>query len=470
MKLNYSYKYFLAMLLLLAMTVGTAMAQTADQKNGFGVFYGNQKYAGSSGNEYSRFSDSDFMSGVHYSRYLSKTFDLGLAFSFARLDHYNPSYNGRPYFYMNELYNGNLHLKAKLFSEESVVRPYLLAGIGLNYNDVLRGRNDANTREKFTTPNVPLGIGFKFRLDENITFDVETTWNKVLGNFDHEDSGSGNDAFMFHTIGFTYNFGPKPMDTDGDGVPDYRDRCPDTPLGVRVDEFGCPIDSDGDGVVDYLDRCPTVPGLEKFDGCPDRDGDGIEDAFDKCPDVPGTAEFFGCPDRDGDGIPDNADKCPDVAGLCQFDGCPDRDGDGVPDAIDQCPDVPGTIANNGCPEVRADDIDAINRMLDKVYFDFDKFEIKAESFDALNKIVNILSENPSYQVLVEAHADNIGSDAYNRTLSGRRGEAVKNYLVSNGIGESRITSQALGESRPAADNSTDQGRALNRRVEFTVSL
>src|SRR5690606_18725327 len=119
---------------------------------------------------------------------------------------YNPNYEGRPYFYMNELYNGNIHLKAKLFSEESAVRPYLLAGVGMNFNDVLRGRNDANIREKFATPNVPLGLGFKFRLDENVTFDFETTWNKVLGNFDHEDSGSGSDAFMFHTIGFTYNF------------------------------------------------------------------------------------------------------------------------------------------------------------------------------------------------------------------------------------------------------------------------
>ncbi len=470
MKLNYSCKHLLALAVLLTLTVGTAFGQTVDQKNGFGVFYGNQKYAGSAGNEYSRFSNSDFMAGVQYSRYLSKTFDLGLAFSFARLDHYNSSYNGRPYFYMNELYNGNAHLRVKLFSEESTVRPYLLAGLGLNYNDVLRGRNDANTREKFATPNIPVGAGLKFRLDENITFDFETTWNKVLGNFDHENSGSGNDAFMFHTIGFTYNFGPKPTDTDGDGVPDYRDRCPDTPTGVRVDDSGCPLDSDGDGVPDYLDRCPTVPGLEKFDGCPDRDGDGIEDAFDKCPDVPGVAEFFGCPDRDGDGIPDNEDKCPDVAGLCQFDGCPDRDGDGVPDAVDQCPDEPGTIANNGCPEVRADDIDAINRALENVYFDFDKYEIKAESFESLNKIVNILSENPSYKVLIEAHADNIGSDAYNTTLSGRRGEAVKNYLVSNGIGESRITSQAFGEARPAASNSTAEGRAMNRRVEFTVSL
>lgn len=470
MKLNISYKCLLACLFMLTLATGTAMGQTAEQKNGFGVFYGNQKYAGDAGDEYSRFSNSDFMAGVHYSRYLSKTFDLGFAFSFARLDHYNSNYQGRPYFYMNEIYNGNLHLKAKLFKETAAVRPYLLAGIGANVNDILRGGNASDIRDKFVTPNVPLGLGFKIRLDENITFDIETTWNKLLSNFDYEDTGSGKDAFMFHTIGFTYNFGPKPLDTDGDGVPDYRDRCPDTPTGVRVDEFGCPLDTDADGVVDYLDRCPTVPGLEKFDGCPDRDGDGIEDAFDKCPDVPGTAEFFGCPDRDGDGIPDSEDKCPDVAGLCQFDGCPDRDGDGVPDAEDQCPDEPGTIANRGCPEVKVDDIDAINRALDKVFFDFDKYEIKAESFEALNKIVNILSENPSYKVLIEAHADNIGTEAYNVTLSGRRAEAVKNYLVSNGIGESRITAQAYGEARPAASNDSAEGRAQNRRVEFTVSL
>jgi outer membrane protein OmpA-like peptidoglycan-associated protein len=470
MKLTYCNKNLLALIALLFIGMGSSLAQNAEQKNGFGVFYGNQKYAGNAGNEYSRLSDSDFMAGISYSRYLSKTFDLGFAFSFARLDHYDSNYNGRPYFYMNEMYNSNAQLKAKLFSEDALVRPYLLAGIGYNYNDVLRGRNSANTREKFGTPNIPVGGGFKIKLDDRVTFDIETTWNKVLGNFDFASSSSGPDAFMYHTIGLNYTFGPKPTDTDGDGVPDYRDRCPDTPRGVQVDEFGCPKDNDADGVPDYMDRCPTVPGLEKFDGCPDRDGDGIEDAFDKCPDVPGVAEFFGCPDRDGDGIPDSADKCADVAGLCQFDGCPDRDGDGVPDYMDECPDEPGTVANKGCPEIKKDDIDAINAMLDKVYFDFDKFEVKSESFDALNKIVNILSENPSYKVLIEAHADNIGSDSYNNRLSARRGDAVKNYLISNGINESRLSSQAYGKARPAASNSTAQGRALNRRVEFTVSL
>ncbi len=470
MKRSSNYKSFLAILIMLFVEVGQSYSQNAEQKNGFGAFYGIQKYAGSSGDEYSQFSSSDFMAGISYSRYLTKTFDFGLAFSFARLDHYNANYNGGPYFYLNEMYNTNVHLKAKLFREGSLVRPYLLAGFGYNYNDVLRGRNSANDREKFGTTNVPLGGGFKIKLDDNVTFDIETTWNKVLGNFDLESSSKDPDAFMYHTIGLTYAFGKKPTDSDADGVPDYRDRCPDTPRGVQVDEFGCPKDNDADGVPDFMDRCPTVPGLEKFDGCPDRDGDGIEDAFDKCPDVPGVAEFFGCPDSDGDGIPDAQDKCPDAAGLCQFDGCPDRDGDGVPDYIDECPDEAGTVANKGCPEIKKDDIEAINAMLNKVYFDFDKYEVKSESFEALNKIVNILSENPSYKVLIEAHADNIGSNAYNNSLSARRGDAVKNYLISNGINESRLTTQAYGKTRPAASNSTAQGRALNRRVEFTISL
>lgn len=470
MKLIFSYKNLLASLFFLFIGAGLTNAQKVEQKNGFSVFFGNQKYAGSAGDEYSRFSTSDFMAGVSYSRYLTKTFDIGLAFSFARLDHYNSNYNGRPYFYINELYNTNLHLKAKLFSEDAPVRPYLLAGFGYNYNDVLQGRNSANTGEKFGTTNVPLGGGFKIKLDDRVSFDIETTWNKVLGNFDFESSSKDPDAFMYHTIGLTYAFGKKPTDTDDDGVPDYRDRCPETPRGVQVDEFGCPKDNDADGVPDFMDRCPSVPGLDKFDGCPDRDGDGIEDAFDKCPDIPGATEFYGCPDRDGDGIPDSEDKCPEVAGLCQFDGCPDRDGDGVPDYLDECPDEPGTVANKGCPEIKKDDIEAINAMLEKVYFDFDKYEVKSESFDALNKIVNILSENPAYKVLIEAHADYIGSNAYNNRLSARRGDAVKNYLILNGINQSRLTTQAYGKTRPAASNSTAQGRALNRRVEFTISL
>ena len=82
-----------------------------------------------------------------------------------------------------------------------------------------------------------------------------------------------------------------PGDSDGDGVTDDIDQCPDTPMGAHgmVDEQGCPLDSDGDGVPDYLDRCPDTPEGVKVDesGCPvDSDGDGFTDDVDLCPDEP----------------------------------------------------------------------------------------------------------------------------------------------------------------------------------------
>jgi serine/threonine protein phosphatase PrpC len=79
-------------------------------------------------------------------------------------------------------------------------------------------------------------------------------------------------------------------------------------------------DQDGDGVPDYRDDCPDEPGLPALDGCPDRDGDGVADRVDRCPDAPG--EFEGCPDSDGDGIHDGDDRCPNEPGAPEHGGCP----------------------------------------------------------------------------------------------------------------------------------------------------
>jgi serine/threonine protein phosphatase PrpC len=79
-------------------------------------------------------------------------------------------------------------------------------------------------------------------------------------------------------------------------------------------------DQDGDGVPDYRDDCPDEPGLPALDGCPDQDGDGVADRYDRCPDAPG--EFEGCPDSDGDGIHDGDDRCPNEPGVPEHGGCP----------------------------------------------------------------------------------------------------------------------------------------------------
>lgn len=136
-------------------------------------------------------------------------------------------------------------------------------------------------------------------------------------------------------------------DTDGDGVNDYKDKCPDTEGVVN----GCP-DKDNDGVGDNEDMCPLVAGDPALGGCPDSDGDNVADKDDPCPNEYGTVN--GCLDSDLDSVPDKDDLCPDTPG--KFEGCPDADGDGVKDSEDLCPDKPGDAANGGCPDTDGDGV------------------------------------------------------------------------------------------------------------------
>jgi outer membrane protein OmpA-like peptidoglycan-associated protein len=107
--------------------------------------------------------------------------------------------------------------------------------------------------------------------------------------------------------------------------------------------------------------------------------------------------------------------------------------------------------------------------LDGIYFDFDRATIGPESRPALQGAAKILEDNPGISVEIQGHTDDRGSDAYNLRLSERRAQAVVNYLVENlGIKASRLTAKGYGESQPVADNATDDGRAINRRVDFVI--
>ncbi len=106
--------------------------------------------------------------------------------------------------------------------------------------------------------------------------------------------------------------------------------------------------------------------------------------------------------------------------------------------------------------------------LKNIYFDFDKTTLKNESFPELNKVVDFLKQNPSVEIELSGHTDSKGSDDYNLTLSQGRSEAVVAYIVSQGIDNYRLAAQGYGESKPIDTNDTDDGRANNRRVEFTV--
>lgn len=106
--------------------------------------------------------------------------------------------------------------------------------------------------------------------------------------------------------------------------------------------------------------------------------------------------------------------------------------------------------------------------LKNIYFDFNKTTLKAESYEELNKVVDFLKQNPSVEIEIAGHTDNKGSDDYNLNLSQGRSQAVVDYIVSQGIEGHRLTARGYGESKPIDTNDTEEGRANNRRVEFTV--
>lgn len=263
-------------------------------------------------------------------------------------------------------------------------------------------------------------------------------------------------------------------DSDGDGVPDGRDKCIHTPKGEPVTPFGCPYDVDFDGVYDYEDNCKDQPGPKENHGCPwgDRDNDGITDNLDDCPDVPGIKRFRGCPDTDMDGIKDSDDKCPRERGLPQYQGCPppfiDKDGDGIGDYDDLCPSVKGIKANKGCPEMKPEEKSVLNDAFKNLLFETNSDVIVESSFPSLNKLASLLINNPKYKLHLEGHTDNVGDDEANMDLSKRRANSVRAYLVRRGVQEYRISTDGLGETRPVASNDTDEGRHQNRRVEMTI--
>lgn len=298
----------------------------------------------------------------------------------------------------------------------------------------------------------------KFWFNDYLALNLQSTYKHAF-----EDT-YGISHFQ-HSAGIVFQFGM--IDTDGDGIPDHLDECPEVP---GLPEFnGCP-DTDGDGIPDHLDECPNTPGLPEFNGCPDTDGDGIPDHLDECPTVAGLPEFNGCPDTDGDGVPDHLDKCPNEAGPKENDGCPwpDRDGDGVPDHLDECPDVPGTVANNGCPEVTVEVIKQLNDFSKTILFDLGKSTIRKESYAVLQSIADIMKEYPKAKFEIEGHTDSTGSLQLNERLSKARAASVKDYLVTIGMDASRLTSEGYGPSRPIATNKTAAGRQQNRRVEISL--
>ena len=320
-------------------------------------------------------------------------------------------------------------------------------------------------------------LDLRFMTSDKISLNFYASGFGGLGKnndyFDDLNSGDAIDLVFSGGASLSYYFGTE-KDTDGDGVVDSKDMCPNTPMGVKVDDFGCPLDSDGDGVADYMDKCPGTPAGVEVDsnGCPlDTDNDGVADYMDKCPGTPAgvKVDSNGCPlDSDGDGVADYMDKCPGTPAGVEVDsnGCPlDSDGDGVPNYMDKCPNTPKgrEVDADGCI------ITKTVVMTTDVTFEFDKSTLRPKAKDTLNEIVESLKTYTDYSVRIEGYTDAIGTEAYNKKLSERRSKAVADYLISNGIDKNKLETVGFGEANPVSTNKTSIGRAANRRVVIKIN-
>jgi outer membrane protein OmpA-like peptidoglycan-associated protein len=217
------------------------------------------------------------------------------------------------------------------------------------------------------------------------------------------------------------------------------------------------LDSDGDGVPDFRDRCPKVAedmdGFQDEDGCPDTDNDedGVPDAYDRCPNEP----------EDDDGF-DDEDGCPDT----------DNDHDGITDRDDKCPNQPGPPEARGCPTNKTYGHLVLTRerieLQQPVSFAPGKAVIDQRSFALLGEIADVLKAHPAMRIRVEAHTDSRGTPAENKRLSQSRADVIKKHLAGRGIAPSRMVAEGFGSEQPIETNKTKAGREKNQRVEFVI--
>ncbi len=370
------------------------------------------------------------------------------------------------------------------FLPQGNVQPYLLMGIGTDLWKL--ERRASGTTYNFSDLGGRVGAGINFWIGESIALDLQGKLTYDLASISADDQTGfygqvdWSDyktrpfgGYLEPSIGFTYFFGGA-RDTDKDGIKDKFDQCPDTPVGALVDQYGCPLDNDGDGVYDGLDACGDTPAGAVVDimGCPlDTDKDGIFDGLDKCPDTPldVAVDVRGCPlDTDGDGVPDFKDKQPDTpaGAVVDVDGVAlDADGDGVPDGIDKCPDTPIAVLVDelGCPLAKP----LTEKIVLNIKYAPGSFRPDKEARVILDEIVETMRAYPNLKIEINGYTDALGSATGNMKLSQKRADAVMEYLRDQGVAAERMIAQGYGEDTKffIGDNSTEEGRQKNRRVE-----
>ena len=302
---------------------------------------------------------------------------------------------------------------------------YVFAGYGLsNY-----GESDVSLGSLNTSYGPSFGAGINFQLSKNIALNTGVSYKSL----DEKNAYSN----LQHVVGIKFNF--EKGDSDGDGVPDKKDHCPDLPGLIELN--GCP-DSDGDGIPDRSDPCPSDAGLNG-QSCPDSDNDGLTDDIDKCPSDYGPESNGGCKllDLDNDGVPNIDDRCPNESGLKKLNGCPI-----IPQSLSSYLDNYGEI-----------------------FFEFDSFKLNSSQIFNLSTLSNLLKKYNYINLNIDGHASYEGESSYNMILSNKRSNSVKGKLLKDGIKDIRLNLRSFGEEEPNYSDLPISEREKNRRVKISIN-
>ncbi|MCP5061508.1 MAG: OmpA family protein [Ignavibacteriae bacterium] len=394
---------------------------------------------------------------------------------------------GLPTQFNTDIIRGGAELVYSYMINETVL-PFL--SIGGSYNLYYFDSKSIQSRffeysngEKTNSIVLDAKSGIKVNIADGVSLDFGLGYHYVLNdNIDAISVGDYKDFFVSGQVGISFTMWSR-VDSDGDGVLDEVDQCPNEAEDMDgfEDGDGCPdYDNDGDGILDINDGCQNlkedIDGYKDEDGCPDvdNDGDGILDVDDKCPnnkeDIDGFEDGDGCPevDNDNDGILDIDDECRDKAEV--FNGYKDEDG---------CPDEapkqtyfdakPKKVVKPKTTKPRSKTNKSSNAPVSFLVrgestFLANSFQIKSSAYSELNKIVNQLKLYPKTRWSIEAHVDRAKSNSEAIKISKNQADAILNYLISNGLPASNFRTIGKGDSSPIASNSSVYGRMKNRRI------
>ena len=310
-------------------------------------------------------------------------------------------------------------------------------GLGFLTNSKINGTDKMITLTAGFTPQYKIND----KLAINLDFQAVGTWFQSR-RWDFNSKSKSRDGLLAQaSIGVSYyGFGPNKDKVHADWYSedsDIENKLTELKNKIAAAEAKL-VDTDKDGVADYLDVEPNTPEGSvvntKGQRIVDMDGDGIVDTEDYCPTVKGTLEFKGCP-----------------TGFTAIE-------EKKEESSEEVSNLPAEIATK------------FKNLTGDVLFALNSDKVKPAYAKTLVKLAKQLNDNKSIKVTINGHADNVGEEGINNTISENRAINVKNILTSNGVDASRISTKGFGDKKPKESNDTEKGRNANRRAEIITTI